>query len=126
MSKRDNLYRQVTGKNGITWPRDKTERLVQAAELFGATVMGAMDTVITNRKTDNEDINKLVRDACARTLYWMFVKLDQFPGANVKIELESFEDDNGNTESLGKINDDEEHASNECKTHDGVVVTLQD
>lgn len=107
MSKRDNFYNQITDDSGVTWPTDKVERKEQAINLFGATAMGALDTVISNRKTGDEEIDKRVREACASVLYWTFVKLDQFPGANVNIELESFEEDDGSVEKLGKINDEE-------------------
>ncbi len=107
MNKRDQFYTSITGKEGITWPESSSERKKQAVDLFGATVMGVLDTIVSNRITDDEEHNKIIKEASASTLYWLFCKLDQFPGANINIDLESFENEEGSTNIIGRANEEE-------------------
>lgn len=107
MSKRDKLYISITSSEGIVWPATPKEAQEQAVELFGATVMGAMDTVVKNRLTGDIEKDKLVKEACASTIYWLFCKLDQFPGANINMVVEGLEDKEGNYRNIGVINEEE-------------------
>jgi len=107
MNIREKFYKSISDENGICWPESSDDKQSQAEELFGATVMGVMDTIIQNRLSDNEEHNKIIKEAAASTLYWLFVKLDQFPGGFLKIVLEEFENEQGESKYLGQPNDEE-------------------
>nr|WP_086940394.1 hypothetical protein [Thaumasiovibrio occultus] len=104
MSKRDAFYQGITGDQGVIWPETPQAQQAQLEALFGATTMGVLDTVVSRRFTDDEQHNRLVKEVAASTLYWLFCKLDQFPGAHLTLAAESLDEP---AHSLGVVNDEE-------------------
>lgn len=107
MNDREKFYKSITNEDGIFWPEDSDSRQLQSEELFGATVMGVLDTIVKNRLTNDDSRNKLIKETAASTLYWLFTKLDQFPGASLKVILEEHESKDGAPSYIGQPNDDE-------------------
>ena len=107
----------------IVWPDVAAlrEKMIRAA--FGAKVIGALEAIVeeqwekadgvppkpghddytaeANRRQifagmtgpQREQVRKLVKDACFGTLYWILVKLEQFPQGDVQIAVEPFHAD---------------------------------
>lgn len=121
MSKRDRLYSELSAPDGVPWPADDRARAEAVRDLFGAQVIGAMDSVLSDSSVlvagrlteagqhsipgeelrDRQErlvaqfrtltdaqraaVNELLRYTCSGFLYWLLVKIDQFPGAAVEI-----------------------------------------
>jgi len=113
MSKREKFYSELFPSGEIRWPDgDSGENI--AAELFGAVMFGCVDTNIKDAldvvagaateyastdhsalqsalvdlsDSEKEAVSALVKRVATGILYWMCVKIDQFPGSDVEITL---------------------------------------
>ena len=103
------------GDGQISWPEDPGQRASLVQPVFGAKVIGAMDAIVESsieiakgklpepgshdyekraafrevfsRMTDEqrEAVQRLVRETASGTLYWILVKLNNFPSGTVRL-----------------------------------------
>jgi hypothetical protein len=119
MGKRDEFWEQVPeGRDGqIRWPEDPDERAALVRGVFGAKVIGALESVLADQlavvdgvppepspdyqkevarrrlfetMSDEQrmEIRRLLRKASFGALYWILVKLEHFPAGDVNFVVE--------------------------------------
>lgn len=122
MSKRDQIYTEFSD-NG--YPDDPEEKEEFAARLFGARMVGAMDSVLDDKMAilfegkgdarhkelisqletmdlpQKKAVAQLVKDSCADFFYWMLVKIRNFPDY-VEVNVMQHDEETG---TLNKICD---------------------
>ena len=125
------------GNGEITWPEDPASRASLVQAVFGAKVVGAMDAIVEGsleiasgkrpqpgshdyekeaafrdvflKMTDQqrEAVQRLVRDTASGTLYWILVKLNNFPSGTVRLAVEPW-GPNGGPLPVCQVNEHEE------------------
>ena len=125
MSKRDAFWDSVPtdDEGNILWPDDTGEREELARAMFGAKVIGALESVLEDHletvggrppkagapdyeeeaprrevfaslsPVQRAEVERLLRRACFGTLYWILVKLEHFPMGDVDFTVKPFFED---------------------------------
>jgi hypothetical protein len=122
MGKRDTFWDQVPtdDEDQIRWPDDADERLTLVRDVFGARVIGALESALEEdlevadgrsptpgspnyeqeaarrqvfagmSDEQRAEVRRLLKSACFGALYWVLVKLEHFPQGNVDFTVEPY------------------------------------
>ena len=122
MGKRDDFWETLSydEEGSIRWPEEPQARASAVRDVFGATVIGALESVLEDglaaaagqppqpgahdyeveaerRKLmaslsaeQRAEVSRLLKASCFGTLYWILVKLEHFPQGSVDFTIEPF------------------------------------
>jgi|GEM_PF-3333211 len=104
----------------ILWPQESAERVALVRDAFGAKVIGALEAILDEKlaiadgtppepgqgdyqsesarravfakmsEAQRAEVRRLVKSSCFGTLYWILVKLQNFPSAHIDFVAEPF------------------------------------
>jgi hypothetical protein len=124
MGKRDEFWRSLPEVEGqVRWPEDAEARSALVRGAFGATVIGALEAVLSDEleavdgkppaegqndyqaalarrqvfasmsEPQRAEVRRTITSATFGALYWILVKLENFPAGNIDFTVEPFTPD---------------------------------
>ena len=122
MGKRDDFWETLSydEEDAIRWPEEPLPRATLVRDVFGATVIGALESVLEDglaaaagqppqpgasdyeveaerrrvmaslSEEQRAEVCRLLKESCFGTLYWILVKLEHFPQGSVDFTVEPF------------------------------------